>query len=350
MKKISKLVAIILIILISVNMTISYAKSSSNTKFFTVNKTEIAPKETLEMTLNLSKINYKEFTFILSSNVSIKDINLQENVKNNVNSSKNNISIEINKDSMDLSKITLYYDIPENMKVGEKITLDAQILASIDTSDTKSENITAKNETKENITNEVTTSSTKQVVQELKIEVTIVEQNSNTNKVENSEENKNAGSTPDQNNTNKNEMTNENNQKSDKSGSEEMTQNNSSKDNSSRVNTNASTKAKTTSTVSTTQANQTETAVYSGSNNNYLSNIEIEGIALNTTFNKENQTYFAESNGLTNVNITATKEDANAKVYITGKDSLKTGTNKILISVTAQNGDVRYYRIFLENK
>ena len=94
---------------------------------------------------------------------------------------------------------------------------------------------------------------------------------------------------------------------------------------------------------------QTQTAVYNGSNNNYLASLEIEGESLNTTFNKENTTYFVKTTGKTELNIKATSEDNNAKVYITGNESLKTGDNKILISVTAENGDVRYYRVFVSN-
>ena len=61
-------------------------------------------------------------------------------------------------------------------------------------------------------------------------------------------------------------------------------------------------------------------------------------------------TYFAEVENQSSVNVSVTKEDETATVCITGNDSLKSGENKILISVTAENGDVRYYRIFIENK
>ena len=94
---------------------------------------------------------------------------------------------------------------------------------------------------------------------------------------------------------------------------------------------------------------QTETAVYNGSNNNYLTSLEIEGENLNTIFNKENTTYFVQTNGKTELNVKATAEDDESKIYVTGNENLKTGENKILISVTAENGDIRYYRVFVTN-
>ena len=88
-------------------------------------------------------------------------------------------------------------------------------------------------------------------------------------------------------------------------------------------------------------------ATYNGSNNNYLSNLEIEGIELNTAFNKENGTYFINTNSTDSINITATAEDSTAKISIAGNNNIQEGNNKILISVTAENGNVRYYRIYV---
>lgn len=90
-----------------------------------------------------------------------------------------------------------------------------------------------------------------------------------------------------------------------------------------------------------------ETATYNGSSNNYLENLEIEGLTLNTTFNKENTTYFVDANNITSVNITAIAEERSAKVSITGNNKLVEGQNKILITVTAESGSVRYYRVFV---
>jgi hypothetical protein len=98
----------------------------------------------------------------------------------------------------------------------------------------------------------------------------------------------------------------------------------------------------------TTSVIQVETATYNGSNNNYLSSLEIDGVQLTTDFSKEKSTYFTTVEGLETITVTADAEDSNSKVAITGT-TLKSGENKVLISVTAENGDVRYYRIYVTN-
>ena len=93
--------------------------------------------------------------------------------------------------------------------------------------------------------------------------------------------------------------------------------------------------------------NESSKITYNGSNNNYLKSLEISGITLNTTFSKENTSYFATTTQNTDLIVTAVAEDGNAKVKVTGNTSINEGINKILISVTAKNGEVRYYRIFV---
>ena len=94
-----------------------------------------------------------------------------------------------------------------------------------------------------------------------------------------------------------------------------------------------------------------EAVTYNGSNNNYLSDLSIENYDLNKEFTKENSTYFLEiENSIDKLNIIANSEDENATVCIYGNENLQTGNNKILISVTAENGNVRYYRIYINKK
>ena len=91
---------------------------------------------------------------------------------------------------------------------------------------------------------------------------------------------------------------------------------------------------------------QADTATYNGSNNNYLTSLEIEGAQLTTDFNKEKSTYFAMVENIEKITVTANVEDSSSKVAITGTN-LKNRENKVLISVTAENGSVRYYRIYV---
>ena len=57
--------------------------------------------------------------------------------------------------------------------------------------------------------------------------------------------------------------------------------------------------------------------IYNGSNNNYLSSLEVEGVELNTSFNKEKGTYFIKANNINDLNVKATAEDSTAKVCCT---------------------------------
>lgn len=91
-----------------------------------------------------------------------------------------------------------------------------------------------------------------------------------------------------------------------------------------------------------------ETVTYNGSDNNYLSSLSISGYEFTKSFSKENTTYFVTvDHDLESIDIKQIAEDSNAKVCIYGNNNLIEGTNKILISVTAENGNVRIYRIIL---
>jgi hypothetical protein len=90
-----------------------------------------------------------------------------------------------------------------------------------------------------------------------------------------------------------------------------------------------------------------ETVSYNGSNNNYLTSLSVDNYNLNTTFSKTNMTYFISvESDISNVDVNAIAEDDEAKISVYGNTDLKSGRNKILISVTAKNGDVRVYRIY----
>ena len=102
--------------------------------------------------------------------------------------------------------------------------------------------------------------------------------------------------------------------------------------------------------VSITNSNMSiqETVTYNGSDNNYLSELCINGYTLNKEFSKDNSTYFVTvENDVSFLDITEMAENSSSIVCVYGNESLSEGTNKILISVTAENGNVRNYRIYV---
>jgi hypothetical protein len=335
MNKKIKLIVVSLILLVIVGINISYAISIPGTSsFFEVNKTEVVQGETLEMTIDLSKIDYKQFEFILNSNIEIENVYTNENGIDDsdikLDQESNDIAINIDKENLNLSKIVLYYQIPEDIELGTTIQLNAQVEVENEVAENQE-----KNET-ENDTSEGQETG-KTVVDTEQIEITIVEKDN--------EDNQNQEIINPEENINKEQQENQLNET--KSKNQNDMQNMQGTNSNQVVSAISSMQSMINSGDNAkTSVTQVETVTYNGSNNNYLSSLEIDGVQLTSDFNKETSTYFATVEGLETITVTANAEDSNSKVAITGT-TLKSGENKILISVTAENSDVRYYRIYV---
>lgn len=97
-----------------------------------------------------------------------------------------------------------------------------------------------------------------------------------------------------------------------------------------------------------TVSNGDSATAYSGSANNYLKSLSVRGLDLSSGFHKTNTSYFLTVDAKTsNLTVSAKADDGKATVVVTGNTELKNGMNKVLISVTAENGAVRYYRIYV---
>jgi hypothetical protein len=431
MKKKINLIIVSLIVTVILGINISYAitandASNSKSSFFSVNKEKLSQGDTLEMTIDLSQIDYEEFEFRLSSNVDMDEIYADDDSADNNNITVNSenadsdLSLNINKKNLDLSKIVLYYQIPDSIKVGTKIKLNAQIVINEeDDSENESANNSSNensgenegdgsasnntnnngasdngnvNDNKNNDENSKTNTnnsannnekSSEKIVDEKQIEITIVKQDSNSNNANmgngnlgNDGSNGDNGSSSNNDSLSNGSNSNGNNANGDmqnpngstnNTGNAEQGSNSKNPDqiqttgqsmqgmsnmqtqtsNNSSSSMNTLQSASGSETLKSASA-QVETATYNGSNNNYLSSLEIDGVELTSDFNKEKLTYFATVEGLDSITVTATAEDSDSKVSVTGTD-LKSGENKILISVTAENGNVRYYRIYVTN-
>lgn len=92
----------------------------------------------------------------------------------------------------------------------------------------------------------------------------------------------------------------------------------------------------------------TQTVKYQGSQNNYLASLNITGVEFKNNFNKTNTSYFATvDSNVTSVTVNATAEDSSSIVTIYGNTNLQEGQNKIIINVTAVDGSVRTYKIYV---
>lgn len=373
MRKIIKLFILIIALILLLYVPISYAieanfdfninndfntnnQEQNKLEFFTVDSREKEIGSTLNMYINLSQIDYDVSKFTLISSNLIDNINT-EGIE--IKKENNEFSLIINKNELNIEQIILTYTISNNFKVGDKFTLTGKISEykeekiedkkedilqddnekniennanendtenieinvenRLNESDKENSTISIENNNLENI-EEIPRENQQPTIQnevkEVQIEITIVEKQEDEKEIENLKDNQNL------NGQNKTE------------GFSQM-----------ENNVQPSVK------YNTINLSNTETVVYNGSRNNYLETLSITNHEINTEFSKENTTYFLTvSNDITSIKITATKEDSSSKVCIYGNDDLKVGTNKVLISVTAENGDVRNYRIFVNRE
>ena len=91
--------------------------------------------------------------------------------------------------------------------------------------------------------------------------------------------------------------------------------------------------------------------VYAGSWDNYLDELSVDDYEFTQKFNKTRDTYVLnvplETTSLT---VNATASDSSASVAVTGNTDLPEGQSKIMVSVTADDGSVRVYRIYVNRE
>ncbi len=88
-----------------------------------------------------------------------------------------------------------------------------------------------------------------------------------------------------------------------------------------------------------------------GSPNNLLSALSVSAGGLTPTFQRFTESYdVTVENSVSSINVNATAVDSRATVDGTGDYALDVGNNEIKIKVTAQNGDIRTYRIHVNRK
>ena len=362
MNKKIKIGICILLLIIMISVHFSYAIESQTEKdFFKVNKEEICQEETLEMTFDISSLKYNKFKILLKSNADSEDIYTENGENVSIDNDKNDISVDIDKEKISLNQIKLYYKVPKEMAIGTKLQFTAQIIINNEIKEenqkantTKDNTVTNKleiNNNTQDLKNEIKQDNNTQeevVAEEITKTITVVEKKveddeNSENKKQSEEKNKN----PNENNNEQDNESKMSNIEKNSLNQEETNNNNQKVSSSNMTNQKMSSNANIGSSLSSSGINNENQAIYNGSNNNYLSKLEIDGIKLNTSFNKENGTYFINTDNTNTINVVLAAEDSTAKINIAGNDTIQNGNNKILISVTAENGDVRYYRIFV---
>lgn len=330
-KKKKIFISIILIILVLLANASFAMYTIKNNSILTINKTEVVAGDSVELTIDISKIQNEKFKIILTSDLNESEISSKQNLELE-KESNGEVTIEIDKTKTNLNNIKLEYVVPSEIEVGTEIKYNVKIieeeLSNNNPSEFEQNEIIDGNSVEQNYNQDKEQILKEETIKVKVIEKTEVKENQNSNKNDNSNNIQQPF-----------EMTDTKNNETDKNSGTSGMQTSENSNSNKNVTNMASFSLKST--------NESSKITYNGSNNNYLKSLEISGITLNTTFSKENTSYFATTTQNTDLIVTAVAEDGNAKVKVTGNTSIKEGINKILISVTAKNGEVRYYRIFV---
>lgn len=343
-KKKKVFIFLVIILFIFCNfLAIVYADENKvQIDFFSANKTEVTIGETVELKIDLDKISFDNFNFVLSTdfaNINVKDIYTDDtNLDTNIND--NELSITIDKTKTNVNQIKLFYKIPEDVKIGDQINLTAEISRINVEENTENEinnEIVVNQVLNEVINNNESNQEENQINQ---IVLTIVDES-------NDFENEDFGNKDENMNNQQEDFNNEPN--SNKENNNQKTENVNLSNNEVSQDLN---KTSTVSNMSVTSQNSKSSEIvvsYNGSQNNYLESITVEGYELNNNFTKENSTYFISvDEDTTSVDVSAEAEEDSATVCIYGNENLQEGVNKVLISVTSESGEVRTYRIYVE--
>lgn len=300
MKKV-KLISIFLIVLLFFSISFVYAENEQDEIVFAKNS-EVDITENIEIILNIEKIEYSDFLVTVESDLDMDQ--LEETDEIEVTKNSDNVQINIDKETTTLNQLTLSYKIPENYNIGDNIVFNISI---------------KNNESEEEIIK----------VAEIKI-VDKTEENNELNEITPSNNNENVNVNVNVNDRNINNANNEKEQVQDNFSQNEKISTQSSFSNGSNERQNA------------------ETITYNGSSNNYLLDLYVTGYDFTESFNKDNETYFLTvNNDVSSLTTIAVPEEEKSTVKIYGNEEINVGTNKILVTVTAEDGSVRNYRIYV---
>lgn len=361
MKKIVSLI-IICIMILSSFCIVNAEMNASNAKIVSVSSNSIEPNKEFYLILNLSQIQYSKFKVEITNTNSLQAGEITSAV---TEVSKNNVATTfvVDKNSITIDKLGVVYvspkqnssikffvkitnlndgteEINQNLKLVEaeldslNITLTSlqNTLGSINDVESEEykncfadietviENINTKTEEKNELTDKINNFEAQTVSEEATIDV-----QENTNNKENPWNDKDFLF---------DDMLKEKDKEMNTSMRKMMEQMNDLEFNLKDANDRIS--------------SLTQSVTYQGSQNNYLSNLSINGIELKNPFKKTTTTYFASvDSDITSVTVNAIAEDSSSIVTIYGNENLQEGKNKVIINVTADDGSVRTYKVYI---
>lgn len=366
-----KVFIILIISIIFMSVNIVYANTSNN--IVSISSDKIALNSDFYLILNLSNINYTKFKVEITNESSLKSTDISNGVTN-VSNNEGNVSFIVDKSSINLDKLAIVYT---STSMSSKINFNV-VITNLDNSlselqkeldvlnqeistlnsnleilknninnleegtpeyeeinnqiKTIQESIINKTNEKETLEGKISNYEDEKISEVISVEVTDeINQNENIN-------------LDDKNSLDKSPWGDRDSIMKDRLMEDDEELDNSMKDMMSKM----SGLEQSLENANITNSSLTENNVYQGSQNNYLSSLSIEGIELKNEFKKTTLNYFAEvGSDVTSVTINAVPEDSNSVVTVYGNTDLQSGKNKIIISVTSEDGSVRNYKIYI---
>lgn len=337
-KKLISLLVVFIIICMCVGFQFAYADTMSNrvAKATILSSTNlgILKGDCFDLSIDLTKITFENFKIELSSNIDLGNpsIDAAESLQTDLDDANNLFEICASKSDLYLDKLTMLYTLPESLNVGDSVQFVLKA-SSTDVGENADDTV-------------IEDSITLMVVEKISNGDNNTSGNGQDNNAPNDQNNNNS-----ENDSNKPSDNNFLNQSSTSTGLNNMQSFSVDLGNSSGSSSSKSTTQVSGMSTSSALSGNSQTVTYDGSDNNYLSSLDVEGFSFENDFSKTTSTYFitvSEDTSLLNIN--ASVEDSSATVCVYGDTDLSSGVNKVLVSVTAENGSVRTYRIFASVK
>lgn len=339
--KIKKIILAIVILLFTIANTISIVLGAENV-VITASKTEAGLGEEINLILDISKIEYQNFRVEILNNLNIGEGRLEEGEAQLESSTSNSLSFTANKDNS-LSKIIVAYTMPMNET---NVKFSIKLIELKENQITSPENDEVKTKTKETgnvLEEEVTINVSKNNI-EVSNETDIQNQTGGINP-ENKDEQKNPDLEEDRQESEENKM------KEKPFGEKDLLEDKDKEKEYDNMKNMMKQMEENLQNANKEIKSLQNTNVYQGSQNNYLKELVVSGYELKNNFQKTTSTYFLDvGSEVQNLNISATPENSASVVTVYGNSNLKTGKNKILITVTAEDGTTRNYRVYVTKK
>lgn len=363
--KVSVVFLILMLCMLSFNV-------SNATEIVSVSSQTVSENTEFYVILNLSNISYSKFKVEITNTSSLKSNEIEAEAISSLSENSGITSFIVDKASIGLDKIGIVYT---STKSGEVINFSVKITSLDDTveslqtevntiieeidtlnttlkdlnttlsgiTDTESEEYVTTTDQIASTESQIETKTAEQetlqdrilnFTEETQTEETSVEVTSETNNMQKSDEENPFGDDMDSIMKDKMEMMDKENEMMSMNMKEMMTKMTSLEGD--------------LETANNTISSLTQTNTYQGSQNNYLQSLSISNVEFKNEFKKTTSDYFATvDSSVTSVTVNAVAEDSSAIVTVYGNTDLQSGKNKIIVSVTADDGSVRNYKIYV---